>query len=95
MFGRPVPEFEPGPDDVDRSLATQRVLTAGIARCIADGMLRADSDPQEIAAFLWAVAHGLVSLELAGHLDLGTEAEGPSPTYDAYLMASVAAWLAP
>jgi AcrR family transcriptional regulator len=95
MFGRPVPEFDATPDDVERSLATQRVLTGGIVRCMESGMLRADADPGEISAFLWAVAHGLVSLELTGHLDLG-DAHAPdaeSPVYDRYLMASVAAWL--
>jgi AcrR family transcriptional regulator len=94
MFGQPVPEFEPRPDDVERSLATQRVLTSGIARCIEFGMLRAEADPDEIGAFLWATAHGLVSLELTGHLDLGSDATGHSDRYDGYLMASVAAWLA-
>ena len=93
MFGRPVPEFEPTADDLERSLATQRVLTGGIARCIDSGMLRVDADPIEISAFLWAVAHGLVSLELTGHLDLGA-ADDASAGYDRYLMASVAAWLA-
>lgn len=92
MFGRPVPDFEPRADDLERSLATQRVLTGGIVRCIESGMLRADADPAEISAFLWAAAHGLVSLELTGHLDLGG-ANGDSPIYDGYLMASVAAWL--
>jgi AcrR family transcriptional regulator len=92
MFGRPVPEFEPRADDVERSLATQAVLTAGIVRCIDSGLLRSDADPAEISAFLWAVAHGLVSLELTGHLDLGA-ANGDSPLYDRYLMASVAAWV--
>jgi AcrR family transcriptional regulator len=91
MFGRPVPEFDPGPDDVERSEATRRVLTGGIARCIAAGMLKPDANREEIAAFLWAVAHGVVSLELTGHLDLGPD---PDHTYDGYLMASVAAWLA-
>jgi AcrR family transcriptional regulator len=95
MFGRPVPEFEPRADDVERSLATRRMLTGGIIGCIDSGMLEADSDPEVVSAFLWAVAHGLVSLELTGHLDLGaSDADGNSPTYDGYLMASVAAWLA-
>ena len=95
MFGRPVPEFEPRADDVERSLATQRMLTGGIVRCIDSGMLRADSDPEVVSAFLWAVAHGLVSLELTGHLDLGpNDGDGNSSTYDGYLFASVAAWLA-
>jgi AcrR family transcriptional regulator len=93
MFGRPVPEFEPRPDDVERSLATQRVLTGGIVRCIESGMLRSDADPDEIGAFLWAAAHGLVSLELTGHLDLGADEHGDSVAYDGYLIASVAAWL--
>jgi AcrR family transcriptional regulator len=93
MFARPVPEFEPRADDVERSLATQLALSNGIVRCIDCGMLRADSDPVEVSAFLWAVAHGLVSLELTGHLDLGGTAE-ISDTYDGYLFASVAAWLA-
>jgi AcrR family transcriptional regulator len=91
MFGRPVPEFDPDAADLERSDATRRVLTDGIARCIGAGLLRADANPEEVAAFLWAVAHGVVSLELAGHLDLGAD---PDHAYDGYLMASVAAWLA-
>ena len=94
MFGRPVPEFEPSADDIERSLSTQRVLTRGVVACIECGMLRADSDPDDVSAFLWAVAHGLVSLELTGHLELG-RATDDSPRYDRYLLASVAAWLAP
>jgi AcrR family transcriptional regulator len=94
MFGRPVPEFEPRTDDVERSLATRLALTRGIVRCIECGMLRADSDPDEVTAFLWAVAHGLVSLELTGHLDLGGTPEA-SPAYEGYLMASIAFWMAP
>ena len=92
MFGRP--EFEPRADDMERSAATQAVLTGGIVRCIESGMLRADADPAEVSAFLWAVAHGLVSLELTGHLDLGNDSAGDSARYDGYLMASVAAWVA-
>jgi AcrR family transcriptional regulator len=91
MFGRPVPEFDPDPEDVERSESTRRVLTDGIARCVEAGLLRTDAKPEEVAAFLWAVAHGVVSLELTGHLDLGPDADH---AYDGYLMASVAAWLA-
>jgi AcrR family transcriptional regulator len=92
MFGRPVPEFEPGSEDLARSDATQKVLTDGIVRCIDSGLLRTGSNPDEIGAFLWAVAHGVVSLELTGHLDLGLD---PDRAYDGYLLASVAAWLVP
>ena len=96
MFGRPVPEFEAKADDVERSLATQRVLTGGVVRCIEYGMLQGDADPAEVSAFLWAVAHGLVSLELTGHLEIGAAGDplADSPIYDGCLMASVAAWLA-
>jgi AcrR family transcriptional regulator len=94
MFGRPVPEFAPRADDLERSLATLRVLTGGVVRCIDSGLLRADADPTEISAFLWAVAHGLVTLELTGHLNLGGAA-GDSAIYDRYLAASIAAWLSP
>jgi AcrR family transcriptional regulator len=93
MFGRPVPEFVPRADDVERSVATQLALTRGIVGCIDCGMLRADADPAEVSAFLWAVAHGLVSLELTGHLDLGGTTDD-SPVYDGYLIASVAFWIA-
>jgi AcrR family transcriptional regulator len=92
MFGRPVPEFAPDPDDLERSDATRQVLTDGIVRCIDSGLVRGDSNPDEIGAFLWAVAHGVVSLELTGHLDLGAD---PDHAFDGYLMASLAAWLAP
>ena len=73
MFGRPVPEFAPDAEDLARSDATRKVLTDGIVRCIGSGLLREGSNPDEIGAFLWAVAHGVVSLELAGHLDLGPD----------------------
>lgn len=32
------------------------------------------ADPVEVAEVLWAAAHGVVSLELAGHFDEGADA---------------------
>ncbi len=91
MFGHPVPEFTPSTDDLEHSHATQRVLQAGIERCADAGMLVDGADTREISTFLWAAAHGLVSLELNGFLDLGGDPEA-SPVFDGYLMASLAAW---
>lgn len=93
MFERPVPEFVPGPDDRRASDATLAVLEDAVRRCAAAGLLRRGTDPAEVARWLWAVTHGLVSLELAGHLDLGPRA-GVSAVFDRYLGRSLAPFLA-
>ncbi|WP_433058661.1 TetR/AcrR family transcriptional regulator [Dactylosporangium sp. CS-033363] len=45
--------------------ATYRPLVEGVARCQAEGVFTGD-DPEPVALHLWALAHGMVSLELAG-----------------------------
>jgi AcrR family transcriptional regulator len=80
MFGRPVPQFSP--DDADRAAAEAAYLplVEGVRRAQAAGALTG-TGPERIAAHLWAVAHGMVSLELNGQLpDLG-------PPEDAYAEA--------
>ncbi len=71
--------FMDGPiDDVDQptGLETFMYLVHGIARCIESLCLPkvAGVDPAELALELWAVTHGLVSLQLAHLLEPG-EAE--------------------
>ena len=71
MFGRPVAAFEP--DAVDKQIAdaAYRPLVEGVQRCLDAGALRAsppDGAAERIALYLWAVSHGMVSLELAGQL---------------------------
>ena len=88
MFGRPVPEFVPDDDDLTASLVTLGLLERGVQRCIDAGLLVAGARADELARWLWAAAHGTVSLELAGYLDLGPK-RGPSAVYDEYLAASL------
>jgi AcrR family transcriptional regulator len=45
--------------------ATYRPLVAAVARCQAADVFTGD-DPEPVALHLWALAHGMVSLELAG-----------------------------
>ena len=67
MFGRPVPAFQPDADAQAVAEATFRPLVAGAQRCLDAGAFIGD-DAERIAFHLWAVSHGMVSLELAGHL---------------------------
>lgn len=64
MFGPPVPGVT-----VDSALADAafQPLVAGVAACQAVGALTGD-EAVPVAEHLWAVVHGMVSLELAGHL---------------------------
>src|SRR3954454_777178 len=67
MFGRPVAAFEPGPADKAVADATFRPLVDAVQRCLDSGVL-VGHDAERIAFYLWAVTHGMVSLELAGQL---------------------------
>jgi AcrR family transcriptional regulator len=88
MFGHPVPEFTPDADDLAASETTRALLARGVQRCIDAGVLVDNADADDLAKWLWAVVHGLVSLELAGYLDLGPT-RGTSAIYDEYLAASL------
>jgi AcrR family transcriptional regulator len=67
MFGRPVATFEPDPADKEVADATFRPLVEAVQRCVDAGAMVAP-DAERTAFFLWAVTHGMVSLELAGQL---------------------------
>ena len=73
MFGRPVPAFAPDEDAQETADATFRPLVLGVQRCLDAGVFVGD-DAERIAFHLWAVSHGMVSLELAGHLAAGAAA---------------------
>src|SRR4051794_7104118 len=92
MFGRPVPEFTPDGDDLAASAATRALLERSVQRCIDAGLLLDGVGAGHLAQWLWAVVHGLVSLELAGYVDLGPK-RGASPVYDEYLAASLHMYL--
>jgi AcrR family transcriptional regulator len=63
MFGRPLPGFSPDREAHEVAESAYRPLVDGVARCQRAGALTGD-DPGRIALHLWAVSHGMVSLEL-------------------------------
>jgi len=67
MFGRPVPGFSPDADAKEVADSTFRPMVEAVQRCLDAGDLVGD-DAERIGFHLWAVTHGMVSLELAGHL---------------------------
>jgi AcrR family transcriptional regulator len=67
MFGAAVPGFEP--DENARAIAdaAYEPLVEGVRRCLDAGQMSGTA-AERIALHLWSVSHGMVSLELAGHL---------------------------
>jgi AcrR family transcriptional regulator len=88
MFGRPIPEFEPDADDLVVSRITHDLLAAAIQRVIDAGALVPEARADDVAQWLWTVAHGAVSLEIHGAIPLD------DATYDEYLFRSLAGYLA-
>jgi AcrR family transcriptional regulator len=71
MFGPKPAGFEPSEEDDKAAAATYTPLVEGVRRAVAEGTFV--GDPERIALHLWVVAHGMVSLELAGLLALPPE----------------------
>lgn len=69
MFGTAAPGFTPDPAGAEIAEAAYRPLVDGVQRCLDAGVMRG-ADAERVAFFLWAVSHGMVSLEIAGHVDL-------------------------
>lgn len=65
MFDRPVPGYEPSPETAAIADGALGVLVGSLDRAMRAGAL-AHGDPAVTAVTVWATAHGLVSLELAG-----------------------------
>jgi AcrR family transcriptional regulator len=66
MFGRAIPGFEPSRE----SLAVADASLGKLADAVQEGMdsgVLVEGDARAVAEVLWAAAHGVVSLELAGH----------------------------
>jgi AcrR family transcriptional regulator len=66
MFGQAIP-FTPGAEALAAAAASFQILEDGVRACIGAGAFR-PGDPTEIAEVLWAASHGVISLELSGHL---------------------------
>ncbi|HEU4424545.1 MAG TPA: TetR/AcrR family transcriptional regulator [Pilimelia sp.] len=73
MFACPVPEFTPSEDDEAVAVATLLTLREAVAGAAEAGAIGAD--PDTVTVGLWAVIHGLTSLELGGSLDAETNAD--------------------
>ena len=72
MFGSPVPEFHPTIEDATFALSTLEMCIDAVARCVDEGLL--EGDPVPMAHQVWAVNHGVTSLELRGMLGSAAEA---------------------
>jgi len=67
MFGAAVPGFVPDDDAKAVADAAYAPLVEGVQRCLDAGVM-GGTPAERIALHLWSVSHGMVSLELAGHL---------------------------
>jgi hypothetical protein len=67
MFGHLVPDLRLDAEGQAVADAAYRPLVDAVARAQAAGVL-IGGDPERIALHLWAVSHGMVSLELNGQL---------------------------
>jgi len=74
MFGSPVPQFHPSPEDSAYALTTLEMCIDAVQRCIDGGVL--DGDAANIAHQMWATTHGVTSLELRGMLGSPEAAAG-------------------
>jgi AcrR family transcriptional regulator len=87
MFGRPVTTFEPDPEMKEVAESTFRPLVDAVQRCIDAGAM-VPGDAERVATYLWAVTHGMVSLELAGQLEGDLAARDAAYT-DALIFSSL------
>ena len=70
MFGRPVPGFAPSDDAREVALESFRPVVTAVQRCVEAGRFSSDTDAEVAAHHLWALAHGLVLLEIHRTLPL-------------------------
>ncbi|MBV9292083.1 MAG: TetR/AcrR family transcriptional regulator [Frankiales bacterium] len=92
MFGRPIPTFAPDEETQAVAEAAYRPLVDAVQRCLDDDALvtaHGIDDAERIAFHLWATSHGMVSLELAGHLDLGDAAARERGYVEAMVLSSL------
>ncbi|MGI8336470.1 TetR/AcrR family transcriptional regulator [Actinomadura scrupuli] len=88
MFDRPIAGFVPSAEAQARARASFAILGEAVSACADAGLLTV-GDPAVVAEVLWATAHGLVSLELAGHLP------DPDAVFDTAMRVTAAGLLAP
>jgi hypothetical protein len=69
MRGRAIPGFTPDARARAAAEASLNMLREAARACVAAGVFRAVADVDEVTDTLWAAAHGVISLERAGHVD--------------------------
>lgn len=74
MFGRAIPGFEPSAESLAVADASLGMLAKAVREAMDAGVL-VEGDAGAVAEVLWAAAHGVVSLELAGHFTPEVAAE--------------------
>lgn len=74
MFGAVAPGFVPDEGAKAVADAAYQPLVDGVQRCLETGAM-ARTSANRIAMHLWSVSHGMVSLELAGHLPAADPAQ--------------------
>jgi hypothetical protein len=78
-------------DSKEIAEAAYRPLVHQVQRCLDAGVMVAapgDGAAERIALYLWAVSHGMVSLELAGQLPGNAKARAAAYT-DALVLSSM------
>lgn len=89
LFSRPMPDFEPDDEAKRESLDNFAPLSDLVSAAIDSG--RIVGEPATVAMGLWAIVHGMVTLELHGNLPDGLD---PAEQYEAVITANLRGWLA-
>ena len=87
MFGTAAPGFHPDTEGEAVAESAYRPLVDGVQRCLDAGVMRG-AEAERIALHLWAVSHGMVSLEIAGLLE-GDEQQRDAQYLDALIFSSM------
>lgn len=88
LFSRPMPEFEPDDEAKRESLGNFAPLVEMVRAAIDAGRIAAE--PTTVAMGLWAIVHGLVTLELHGNMPEGLD---PAEQYAEVITATLRGWL--
>jgi AcrR family transcriptional regulator len=89
MFGSARADFIPDAESTALAASTFEPVLDAVRRAIDAGRLRA-AEPGDVAVSLWAIAHGMVSLELRGYLPPG--AGDPARLFGAAIRATLDGW---
>ncbi len=66
MFERPIPEYRPSIESKQVAWESIKPLMKTVQQCIKQGHFK-KGNPEMMSMELWTIAHGLVSVELAGY----------------------------